>query len=301
MAAPIPSDFFRNLKVFASPDHRPFRWEGGQPAALLVHGFPGTPADVRPLGKSLHAAGWTVDAPLLPGFGPDLATLPDRSYAEWVDAVASRVDLLKQDHSPVVVLGHSMGGALSLLTTTLVHADGQILLAPYWRFGQPIHHLLWPVLRPFVRRWRPLKKANFQDPRVRNSVLRMLPDIDLDDPRAQDELRRFVVPTHLLDQLRRLGGVAYAAARRSRVRTLVVQGTRDRLVHPAATAKLFLRLANPAPLELVDGSHNVIKPDDGAWEHVEAAVLRFAGSLLLPGSLRRANQPLSNGFSSTAS
>ncbi|MEX2431078.1 MAG: alpha/beta fold hydrolase [Dehalococcoidia bacterium] len=285
MSNSAPSEFFRGLHVFAGPEHRPFRWEAGTPAAVLVHGFPGTPADVLPLAKSLHTAGWTVEAPLLPGFGPDLATLPERHYSEWVGAVLRHIARVKREHSPVLVLGHSMGAALSLLATSEEDVDGQVLLAPYWRFGRTVHHLVWPFVRPLLRRWRPLRKADFQDNRVRRSVLRMLPGLDLDDPRVQEELRRFVVPTPLLHELWRLGGAAYTAALRSRPQTLVVQGVRDTLVHPGATSRLFLRLPNPAGIELVDGTHNVLKPDDGAgWERVEAAVLRFARSLASPAT-----------------
>jgi alpha-beta hydrolase superfamily lysophospholipase len=191
----------------------PFRWEGGEPAAVLVHGFPGTPADVRAIASSLHASGWTVDAPLLPGFGPELGTLGERKYSEWLDAVARRVAALRKEHSPVIVLGHSLGGALALLATVREQTSGQVLFAPYWRFGVQLQHLLWPFARPLVRAWRPLRKADFTDPSVRRSLLRMLPQVDLDDPSVQQEFRRFVVPTHLLNEVWRLGVAAYGAAR----------------------------------------------------------------------------------------
>ncbi len=284
MVTPEPSEFFKTLDVFASPEHLPFRWDGGQPAAVLVHGFPGTPADVRPLGHSLHAAGWTVDAPLLPGFGPQIATLPGRRYSEWVSAITRHIARLKEEkHTPVIVIGHSMGGALSLLATTSEQTDGQILLAPYWRFGHPVLHTLWPFLRLLARRWRPLKRADFQDQRVRNAVLRFLPQLDLDAPHVQEELRRFAVPVSLLDELRRVGIAAYAGARRSRVNTLVVQGLRDTLVRPPDTRLLFKRLAMPVRIELVDGTHNFVRPEDGAWDRVERTVLGFASSLLSRG------------------
>jgi esterase/lipase len=34
--------------------------DGGDHAALLIHGFPGTPAEMLPLGTVLREAGWTV-------------------------------------------------------------------------------------------------------------------------------------------------------------------------------------------------------------------------------------------------
>ena len=71
-----------HIKPFQGDEHQPFHWNGGQPAALLVHGFPGTPAEMRPLGTALHQAGWTVYGPLLPGFGPDIVTLFERDSVD---------------------------------------------------------------------------------------------------------------------------------------------------------------------------------------------------------------------------
>ena len=52
----------------------PFRLEPGnqhhaRAAVLLLHGFTGSPWEVRPLGESLAARGFHVLAPQLPGHG----------------------------------------------------------------------------------------------------------------------------------------------------------------------------------------------------------------------------------------
>ncbi len=46
--------------AFDSPEHHPFVLRGGSNAALFVHGFPGSPAQVRPLAEALRTRGWTV-------------------------------------------------------------------------------------------------------------------------------------------------------------------------------------------------------------------------------------------------
>jgi hypothetical protein len=38
----------------------------------------------------LRGAGWTVQGLLLPGFGRDFATLPDRHHGDWVAAIERR-------------------------------------------------------------------------------------------------------------------------------------------------------------------------------------------------------------------
>ena len=58
------------LKAYQAPEHQPFLWRGHHTAAaLLIHGFPGTPAEMRPAAQALHSAGLTVQGLLLPGFG----------------------------------------------------------------------------------------------------------------------------------------------------------------------------------------------------------------------------------------
>ena len=75
------------LRVFHSPEHRPFYWRGQENAALLVHGFPGTPAEMRRAGALLHRQGWTAHGLLLPGFGNTIGDLPQRRHADWVAAI----------------------------------------------------------------------------------------------------------------------------------------------------------------------------------------------------------------------
>jgi pimeloyl-ACP methyl ester carboxylesterase len=57
------------MQPFPGLEHQPFAEGDGPATAVLVHGFPGTPAEVRPLAAALVAVGWRVRAPLLPGFG----------------------------------------------------------------------------------------------------------------------------------------------------------------------------------------------------------------------------------------
>ena len=47
----------------------PFSAEGGPVGALVLHGFTGIPASLRPLAEALADAGLTVELPLLPGHG----------------------------------------------------------------------------------------------------------------------------------------------------------------------------------------------------------------------------------------
>ena len=67
---------------------------------------------MRPLAELLHQDGWTVHGLLLPGFGPEIATLPQRHRDEWIAAVQDALGALRQaGHRPLLLVGYSMGAA----------------------------------------------------------------------------------------------------------------------------------------------------------------------------------------------
>ena len=278
-----PSPYLRSLALFAEEKHQPFRMPAvgeTRGAALLVHGFPGTPRrhatagrfpDECGLGRRCAAAAW-----VRPG---DHHAATHRKHAEWSATVAHRLRALREEHRTVIVVAHSLGSAVSVVSSGSGLADGYALLAPYWRFGGSMSQLFWPVLRLFFGHWRPLARADFADERIRNGLLRVIPDLQLDDPAVQGELRAFTVPTQLLDELRALSIAAGRSAKRLAAPTLVMQGIRDMLVRSEHTSQLVARLPQVQRYETLDGSHNLTTPEDGAWERVEQGVLRFAESL----------------------
>lgn len=97
------------------PQAEPFLIKGGEVGCLLLHGYTGTPNEMRPLAESLAADNFTVLAPRLFGH----ATHPDDMLrARWWDWIASAEDglnLLKGCTKQQVVMGLSMGGILALL------------------------------------------------------------------------------------------------------------------------------------------------------------------------------------------
>jgi carboxylesterase len=271
------------LNLFQDEQHQPFLWTGGRPAALFVHGFPGTPAEIRPLAEAFHQAGWTAQGILLPGFGPQIETLQERRYTEWVEAACQALSDLRQTHHPVILAGFSMGGAVCLLAAVQQPPDALILLAPYWQTTLPglpggagLQQALWPLLRGMLGKIRPFSRIDFTDPRVQQAVAEFAPGLDLDDPQVQTAIRNFSVPINLFDQLQAVGRSAYQAAPQAACPTLIVQGRRDEVVRPALTRKLARRLPALAGYHEVDSTHELLRPDAPAWEAVRSTALEFA-------------------------
>ncbi len=92
----------------------PFVFEQGPTACLLIHGFSGSPAEIRPLGEYLAAQGITVKAPLLPGHGTTPEDLRQTRWPQWVRAAEAELGEMKARYGRVHVAGFSMGGLVSL-------------------------------------------------------------------------------------------------------------------------------------------------------------------------------------------
>ncbi len=288
LAVPRQEPALPALDIFAGPEHAAFRLIGSQnansgaPAALLVHGFGGSPAEMRSLAEVLHGAGWTAEAILLPGFGADIATLTERRHEEWLAAVESAAQRLTgEGHRPRLLVGYSMGAALALRAAGTIRPAGVIALAPFWWAERPWTRLVEFLVRPFLPiGFRPLRKADFSSPQLRQGIGKFMPGLDLDDPAAQAALRDFRMPLGLIDQVRGLSRRMLAALSQVDAPVLVVQGTRDSVVRTPQTRRLLGRLPNGTQYVEVDSEHDLTLAENPAWPQVEAAVVAFARAVM---------------------
>ena len=266
------------MQPFPGLEHQSFTQGHGPATAVLVHGFPGTPAEVRPLAAALVAAGWRVRAPLLPGFGPDWGTLRERRWGEWRDVVASELATAATSGAPVMVIGFSMGGALAMAALAAgAPAAAAVLIAPFMRFSDR-RALLLPLLRYVVRDVRPYEHADFDDPFLRRELGEKLGDVDLDDPATRDRVRNEVtIPTAALDEAVRAGRHAWRVAPHLPARpTLVVQGLQDTTVAPETTVALLRRLRGAPRRLMLDGAdHRVLSPGAPGHDELLRALQRF--------------------------
>jgi len=94
---------------------KPFFFEQGKRAVLLLHGFTGTSADVRMLGRFLEKKGYTSLAPHYKGHGVPPEELIQTGPAEWWEDVLAGYNKLKEaGYNEIAVAGLSLGGVFSL-------------------------------------------------------------------------------------------------------------------------------------------------------------------------------------------
>ena len=110
----------------------PFFVKGNSIGCLLVHGYTGTPKEMRLLADSLAMEGYTLLAPRLFGHATDPEDMLRARWWDWVANVEDALTVLKGCTEHQVVMGLSMGGALSLLTAARHPVDAVVSLStPY--------------------------------------------------------------------------------------------------------------------------------------------------------------------------
>lgn len=239
-------------------------WAGPSDEAttVLVHGLGGSHVNWSRLAPRVHAAGWTVWAPDLAGFG--LTPLDGRSatMAHQLDLLAGFVATIAEP--PVRLVGNSMGGLLALLLAAerpeLV--SSLVLTAPALPpVGRPEPQVISRFLlgaAPGVAGWWYRRVARSQSPATQTAELMHLcvPDlatVDQETLLAHTALvahRRLLgtveqtMPTATRSLLVQLGpgrGRLWAAVDAVTAPTLIVGGEEDRLVPPAVLDQLTAR------------------------------------------------------------
>lgn len=105
MTNPQPADLIAGAE--------PWSHQGGPAGALVLHGFTGNPGSMRGVAEALAAAGFTVELPRLPGHGTKVEDMIPTRFSDWLGAAEAAYQSLVERCEEVVVVGLSMGGALT--------------------------------------------------------------------------------------------------------------------------------------------------------------------------------------------
>ncbi|HEX2688563.1 MAG TPA: alpha/beta fold hydrolase [Kofleriaceae bacterium] len=229
----------------------PFDFAGeAHVGVICVHGFTGSPYEMRYLGEALARTGATVRGLLLPGHGTSIDDLERIRWEDWAAAVEREVDAMSQRCRRVVVVGQSLGGLLALHVAAHRPALAAVatLAAPLWLSGLSGRAVRW-----------------LTDPRGRlRRRIRTLPKLggsDVRDRRARAENPGYrAIPTRALGELLRFMQIVDAELPQIAPPVLVLHARRDHTA-PVACATRIAERAHARRVRILPRSFHLIAID----------------------------------------
>ena len=241
----------------------PFELGEGEDACLLLHGFTGTPWEMRPLGEALARAGFFAKGSRRPGHALTPEAMLGVSLRDWLDAAEEALAAL-EGHRRVFVAGLSMGALIAIaLAAKSPRVRALALLAPALKLRGRDARL--------ARAIRPLPLMEAIRPWVEKG------SVDLADPEARAQaplLPRF--PSTRLRDLWALQDLARHEAEKVRAPSLVALGEKDQVVDPGGVRELVRALSKSSKVRyitLAEAAH--LLPRDLGHEVLADDVIRF--------------------------
>jgi carboxylesterase len=243
------------------PGAEPFSFPGtGETGVLLVHGFTGSPFEMRPLGAHLAEGGVSSVGVLLRGHGTHPDDMLGCRYQDWLDDAQAGLDQLLQSNRRVFLAGLSMGGTITLNLAARHAEDERIagvitMCAPLRLFDWRLS--LVPILHRLIR-WHAWGKPDIKDTTAHERHV------------AYRQFR-----TGTVTQLLRLMKETRTLLPRVRQPLLILQARTDNVVPPSNATLIHDRVGSmDKRLAWLDGCYHVVTLDFSA-PIIHAEVERF--------------------------
>jgi len=201
----------------------PFFLPGGRQGVLLVHGFTGSPSEMRMMGEFLQQQGFSVLGPRLSGHGTSAAEMADTAWPHWYSTVEDGYHLLKAECDDIAVVGLSMGGLLAFkLASEYPVRSIASLNAPIYIADRRLPFL--PVVRVF---------RNFMPKKRRQTAVDSCYNISYD----QTPLNSL---SSLLDLIKEVDGLLPLLD----ISTLIIQSRNEHTIRPESAQYIYDRLGS---------------------------------------------------------
>ena len=236
--------------------------EATKPACLLIHGFTSSPKEMRWLGEFLNGHGYTCLGIRLTGHATQPEDMIRSNWTDWTASVEDGYHLLQCISDRIILVGLSMGGALTLLMSTRLDVIAAVAMsAPYKLPDDPrLRHI------DLIARTVPYM------PKGDNT-----PGSGWFDKEAwKDHISYPQNPVRSIGQLNKLLAEMRAALPQLRVPVLLIHSQDDDYVLPGNMELIFTDLINTTDKTkiYIAGSGHVITRD-AARQQVFATVLEF--------------------------
>jgi carboxylesterase len=246
------------------PTAEPFFFPGdpAKPACLLIHGFTGTPKEMRWMGEFLHRRGYTCLGIRLAGHATHPEDMIRSRWTDWVASVEEGYHLLRGVNESIFLIGLSMGGNLSLLMSTQFRVKGVIAMSTPARLPQDYPIWLIQLLSLFIR--------------YRRKTNEPLGSGWFDKTAYQDHISYSQNPVRSGAELKKLILEMRAALPKVTVPVLLMHSKDEKYVLPESLETIYAGLVNAADktkLYLTGSGH--VLPRDASREQVFKSAVEF--------------------------
>jgi carboxylesterase len=236
--------------------------DSSKPACLLIHGFTGTPKEMRLMGEFLNGQGYTCLGIRLAGHATNPEDMIRSRWTDWAASVEDGYQLLCGMTDHIFLIGLSMGGILSLLMSTRLQVKGVVAMSSPSRL--PTDYPTWFIeLISHVIRSRPKSKEP--------------PGSGWFDKAAyQDHVAYAQNPVRSTAELKKLILEMHSALPMVKVPVLLMHSKDERYILPDNVEDIYAGLANASDktkLYLTGSGHNL--PRDASRAQVFQAALEF--------------------------
>lgn len=245
----------------------PFFFPGGRTGVLLVHGFTGTPKEMRWMGESLNKQGLTCLGIRLRGHATTLEDMSASRWTDWATSVEDGFHLLSGSVDRIFLVGLSMGGDLSLLMSAKFgqRVAGVVAMAtPYTLPRDPKDYPVW-YIRLYGRFVKYAKKSN------------EVPGASWHDKEAYAaHISYSKNPIRSIAEMKVLLHEMQAALPEIRIPVLLINSKDDPLILPENMERIYAGLTNAedkTKLYITGSGHVVTR--DAARQQVCDAVVDF--------------------------
>ncbi len=251
MTDPLPTDLI--------PGAEPWSHDGGPAGALVLHGFTGNPGSMRRIAEALAAAGFSVEMPLLPGHGTKIEDMIPTGWSDWLGEAEAAYQRLAARCSRMVVVGLSMGGALTAwLGSEHPEVAGLVCINALVSAPEGMRDAVEQVIATGADRFAGIGSDIAKPGAVESAYA---------DTPLQPLLTLFDAAEELSERLPRITAPV-----------LIVTSTQDHVVPPENSDILASKVAGPVERLRCERSYHVVTMDYDA-EMVENATVEFAGKV----------------------
>lgn len=256
---------------YFNPHARPFFLQGSIPdqCILMIHGFTGSPAGVRPLAEYLnrHGEGYNVYCMLLPEHGTRMEDLARSRWKKWFSAAAIEFRRLGSLYPKVSVIGLSMGGNIALCLAASMNV-----------------HRIVTISTPIIIKNKLGYIAEFLSLFRKNQLWRNSPPLE-GELQFSYAIGYPGMPVISIAEVRKITIASFNRLHRVRQPILIAQSIKDRTVHSRSPYLIYDMIESEYKelLLLMNAKHNAILSPDR--EKLFQAVEVFLGRDIHPRDL----------------